>query len=508
MERKKNIAPPGQIAPPQEGKADIIADSRSLSREAMTLPWFHCCRGKFRLFGHYVHSQFLLLALVEFLAVASVTYLSLEYLYPLVTGNTTSVVWKEILLASAALVFGITALGLYDARQRERFPGIAFRMAGAFLFASTILWIYSQLNPHHSWNDLQYLMFSATALVTLTLVRTLFYRYVDGKWFLRRTLVLGTGRRASHIDRLRRKSDKRGFRLVGFVAPRSCQHIYVDTDKIVDVGRDFCPFALRNRVDEIVIALDDRRQKLPIDELLDCRMSGVEVIDAIDFLERERALIHLDLLQPGWLIHADGFRLNAWRALLKRTFDIVVSALLLLLSSPLSLFTALAIWFESGGKGPVFYHQERTGLNDKPFQVIKFRSMRTDAEADGRARWAQEDDPRVTRVGEVIRKYRLDEIPQLWNILRGDMSLVGPRPERPEFVERLTRLEPLYRERHRVKPGLTGWAQLSYPYGSSDEDAMRKLEYDLYYIKNRTLFFDFYILVQTAEVVLFRKGSR
>ena len=506
MERNKNIVSNERTETAR--KDDIIAQPRDLSREAMILPWFHCCKGKFRLFGHYVHSQFLLLALVEFLALASVTYLSLEYLYPLITGQATSVVWREILLACAALVFGITSMGLYDTRQRERFSGIAFRMGSAFIFTTAILWIYYHFNPHHSWNDLQYLMFSATALVTLTVVRFIFYRYVDGKRLMRRTLVLGTGKRASYIDRLRRKSDKRGFRLVGFVAPKSCQHIYVDAEKIINIGKDFCPYALKNRVDEIVIALDDRRQKLPIEELLDCRMSGVEVIDAIDFFERERALIHLDLLQPGWLIHADGFKLNLWRALLKRTFDIAVSSLLLVLSSPFSLLTALAIWVESGGKGPILYYQERVGLNDEPFQVIKFRSMGTDAEADGKAQWAQENDPRVTRVGKVIRKYRLDEIPQLWNILRGDMSLVGPRPERPEFVERLTAINPLYRERHRVKPGLTGWAQLSYPYGSTDEDSMRKLEYDLYYIKNRTLFFDFYILVQTAEVVLFRKGSR
>ena len=506
MERNKNIIYTAGAAP--AAKTDIIAQTHDLSGEAMILPWFHCCKGKFRLFGHYVHSQFLLLALVEFLALASVTYLALEYLYPLVSGHPTSVVWREILLACAVLIFGITSMGLYDTRQRERFSGIAFRMGSAFLFTTAILWIYYYFHPHHSWNDLQYMMFSAAALVTLTAVRFFFYRHVDGKRLLRRTLVLGTGKRASYIDRLRRKADKRGFRLVGFVAPKTCQPIHVDAEKIIEVEQGFCPFALKNRVDEIVIALDDRRQKLPLEELLDCRMSGVEVIDAIDFFEREQALIHLGLLQPGWLIHAHGFKLNVWRALLKRSFDITASSLLLLFSSPFSLLTALAIWIESGGKGPIFYCQERTGLNDRPFQVIKFRSMRTDAEADGKAQWAQENDPRVTRVGRVIRKYRLDEIPQLWNVLKGEMSLVGPRPERPEFVERLTGINPLYRERHRVKPGLTGWAQLSYPYGSSDEDAMHKLEYDLYYIKNRTLFFDFYILVQTAEVVLFRKGSR
>jgi len=256
------------------------------------------------------------------------------------------------------------------------------------------------------------------------------------------------------------------------------------------------------------VALDDRRQSLPTDDLLNCRMSGIDITDTLDFFERESALIQLDLVQPSWLIHADGFKRNFIRSSVKRSFDILVSVFLLVLSAPFMLLTALAILLECGGKGPVFYSQLRVGRNGRCFNVHKFRSMKTDAEADGVARWAQKEDPRITRIGSFIRKYRLDELPQLWNVLVGEMSLVGPRPERPEFVKELHQANPLYKERHRVCPGITGWAQLCYPYGASAEDSMSKLQYDLYYVKNHGLFLDAYTLIQTIEVVLFKKGSR
>jgi len=503
MERRRSLEQ--EIVPRKEQPR---RETVSIAIGERKLPRFHCCKGKFRLFGHYVHAQFLLLLAVEFLAVAAGSHLALKLATPLLYGRPVPLLLSETLLATAVLLSSMIAVGLYDTRQREQFSGIAFRIATAFLLATAALWVIYQVYSNNLWDLRRHLVFAASAFSILVLTRILFYRFMDGRVLLRRTLVLGTGKRASHIDRLRRKADKRGFQLVGYVAPRSCEAIHVDTAKIVDTGKGFCDFSLANEVDEIVIAVDDRRQKLPIDELLDCRMSGIEITDAIDFFERERALIHLDLVQPGWLMHAEGFRRNLLRDLAKRSFDILVSSTLLLFSSPISLLTALAIYLEDRGKGSIFYHQERIGLNGAPFQVIKFRSMRPDAEADGQARWAQKEDPRVTRVGAFIRKYRIDEIPQLWNVLRGDMSLVGPRPERPQFVEHLIGVNPLYRERHRVKPGLTGWAQLSYPYGSSDEDAMQKLQYDLYYIKNSSLFFDILILMQTVEVVLFRKGAR
>ncbi len=470
---------------------------------------FHCCKGRFRVAGHYVNIQFLLLGLVEFLAAYAGGFLALETLFPLFGHRLgQAVVHRELIIATSTLIFGFMALGLYDARQRERWNGILFRIVLALAFSALGLMVLDRLLPYISWTDAQGLAFGIGAVTPILLIRPLFYRYVDGRILLRNILVLGAGQRASYIQNLRRKADRRGFRLLGFIATPDCTNIKVDRNKLLNADDGFCADALGMGADEIVIAVDDRRQSLPIDELLDCRMSGLNVIDAIDFFEREQALLHLDLLQPGWLIHADGFRRSTLRAFAKRSFDLVVSLLLLAVLGGPALITALAIWLESRGKGPIFYRQVRTGLNGRPFEVIKFRSMRTDAEADGKARWAQKNDPRVTRVGRVIRKYRLDEIPQLWNVIRGDMSLVGPRPERPEFVEQLDTINSLYHERHRVRPGLTGWAQVSYPYGATPQDAMQKLQYDLYYIKNQTLFFDFYILVQTVEVVLFRKGAQ
>ncbi len=504
MERKL-ISNPEALTEPHKG----TIDGALIANGARKLPRFHCCKGKFRLFGHYVHAQFLLLLAVEFLMVATGSQIILELVEPLLHRVPWLLPWHETLLATTITLLSMIAVGLYDTRQREQALGILFRLGSALLLATLFLWAFYQVDTNNYWDPRRHFVFAATAFLLLGITRILFYRFIDGRVLLKHTLVLGTGKRARHIDRLRRHADKRGFKLVGFVAPRSCEAIHVDPAKIVNrEGEAFCDYSLAKGADEIVIAVDDRRQKLPIDELLDCRMSGIEVIDAIDFFERERALIHLDLVQPGWLIHAPGFRRNLARDVIKRSFDITVSLVLLLLSSPFSLAAMLAILLEDRGRGGIFYRQERVGLNGLPFEVIKFRSMRPDAESDGQARWAQKNDPRVTRTGAVLRKYRIDEIPQLWNVLRGDMSLVGPRPERPQFVEQLVALNPLYRERHRVKPGLTGWAQLSYPYGSSEEDAMQKLQFDLYYIKNSSLFFDLLILMQTVEVVLFKKGSR
>jgi len=244
-----------------------------------------------------------------------------------------------------------------------------------------------------------------------------------------------------------------------------------------------------------------------VETLLDCKMSGVDVIDIQTFFERETGKIELELLQTSWLVYSDGFRQNLLRDAIKRLFDIAASSLFLFFTWPVLALTALAIKLEDGWDAPLFYSQERVGLGGKTYHVHKVRSMRTDAEKHG-AVWATKDDNRVTRVGAFIRKTRIDEIPQIWNVLRGDMSFVGPRPERPQFVERLCEIIPHYAERHRVKPGITGWAQLLYPYGSSEHDALQKQKYDLYYTKNCSLILDILILVQTVEVVIFGKGAR
>jgi sugar transferase (PEP-CTERM system associated) len=232
------------------------------------------------------------------------------------------------------------------------------------------------------------------------------------------------------------------------------------------------------------------------------------ISDVATFYERETGRVSLDILLPSWLAFSTGFRSSFIGDRIKRLFDIAVSLSLLILASPVIVLAAFAVWVESGFRGPILYRQARVGSNDTVFNVFKFRSMRPDAEADGTARWAIVNDDRITRVGRILRRYRIDELPQIYNVLRGEMSFVGPRPERPEFVDHLEGIFPRYADRHRVKPGLTGWAQIRYPYGASDRDAFEKLQYDLYYVKNRNLQLDLTILLQTAEVVLWGRGAR
>ena len=260
------------------------------------------------------------------------------------------------------------------------------------------------------------------------------------------------------------------------------------------------------RVDEIVVAAREQRGgSVPMDELLACRIRGVRVFDLAAYYERARAEVPLESLKASFLIYGQGFVQGPVRRTVKRTFDIVSSSVLLLLGAPVVLLTALAVKLDS--RGPVLYRQERVGLGGRPFTCLKFRSMQVDAESDGVARWAIKDDPRTTRVGAFIRKMRIDELPQLVNVLRGEMSLVGPRPERPGFVADLERQIPFYALRHSVKPGVTGWAQVRYTYGASVEDARKKHQLDLYYVKNNSLFLDLLVLIETVSVVLFREGQ-
>jgi sugar transferase (PEP-CTERM system associated) len=258
-------------------------------------------------------------------------------------------------------------------------------------------------------------------------------------------------------------------------------------------------------VDRIIVALDERRGKFPLEQLLFCRLKGIPVDDGIAFTEQLAGKLSVESLHPSFLIFSDGFKRSAIFKRLKRVLDISGSLFGLIVFSLVSVIISFAIRLES--KGPVLYRQKRVGEDGKIFHLLKFRSMRADAEANGPV-WAQKDDQRVTRVGRIIRKLRLDEVPQMFNVLRGEMSFVGPRPERPFFVEQLKSEIPFYSERHVVKPGITGWAQISYPYGASKEDALEKLKYDLYYIKHMSLLFDLLIVLQTVKIVLLGKGAR
>jgi len=284
----------------------------------------------------------------------------------------------------------------------------------------------------------------------------------------------------------------------------------VDDGLCLEAPTDWRAFASDNKISEIVVVPDERRRGegggLPLKDLLDCKLSGINIIDAINFCERETGKIELDLLHPGWMLFSDGFRYSQSRDWAKRVFDLLISVVLIILLWPAMLLTMLVIFLESGG--PVIYRQARVGLNGVSFELLKFRSMVQNAEKDGKAVWAQANDSRVTKVGQFTRNTRLDELPQLWNVLKGEMSFVGPRPERPEFVGELAKNIPFYDERHRVKPGLMGWAQLNYPYGATEEDAAQKLRYDLYYTKNHSLLLDSLTVLQTVEIILLGKGVR
>jgi sugar transferase (PEP-CTERM system associated) len=374
--------------------------------------------------------------------------------------------------------------------------------AGALL-GGLLLYISPDHRP--TWTEI--LGFVAIGLFSLTIVRLVTHGLIDEDILKRRILVYGSGNNAARILALRRRNDQRGFKVVGFIASASEDRM-IPEDKLLSRDVPMVTTAADLEIDEIVMAMDDRRQQFPLKDLLDCRLAGIEVIELASFLERETGKVYLDILIPSWMIFGAGFRRDVLRRYTEAAFDLAASFALLLIALPVMAITVLAIKMEEGISAPVLYGQPRVGYGGRVFRVLKFRSMRVDAEKDGRARWATANDDRVTRVGRFIRKVRIDELPQLFNVLAGRMSFVGPRPERPEFVKELNEKIPYYDVRHAVKPGITGWAQLCYPYGASEQDATEKLQYDLYYVKNHSLVFDILILLQTVEVILFGKGAR
>jgi sugar transferase (PEP-CTERM system associated) len=344
-------------------------------------------------------------------------------------------------------------------------------------------------------------------LVVILAWRLVFYRIADSRHLEERVLIVGTGSAARTVARQILIQRDFGYRLVGFVdddagspvlgAPRAA---------VLGTPSDIPRIVDEYNVSRIVVGIRDRRGRLPIQELMHAKLSGVRVEDATETYERITGKILVDNLRPSWLIFSDGFHVSRLTRAVKRFGDLALALFGALLGMPLMVLTGVAIWLETGR--PILYRQERVGENGRTFTLYKFRSMRTDAESSGKPVWARDRDDRVTAVGRVIRTTRLDELPQLWNVVRGDMSFVGPRPERPFFVEQLSAQIPFYPQRHAVKPGLTGWAQVRYRYGASVEDAMEKLRYDLYYIKNLSLGFDLTIMFDTVKVILFGKGAK
>ncbi len=467
--------------------------------------------GTVRVFKHHIHTVFLWLAFAEFLLFIMSVYLGAYTRFEgsaVIAEESIGPILPRALIFAIVMVLSMSAMGLYQPHTREGSSGVVIRTIGAFLFMGLAISVIFYLFPDLLLGRGALALSLLVAFLLTTLSRLFFEKVVDQGRLQRRVLVFGAGRQANDVlNQLRRRADRRGFKFVGFAHVEGEDDV-VESSEVIQLNGSLLSYAQAHEVDEILVAVDDRRRGLPINDLLACKLSGVDVLDIVQFFERETGRIMLSFVTPGWMVFSDGFQFGAFRHLSKRTFDLLASFFLLMATWPMMLLTVIAIWLEEGFGSPLVYRQKRVGLNGKEFNVLKFRSMRVDAEKDGQAVWAKKNDDRVTRVGRVIRQCRVDELPQIINVLAGDMAFVGPRPERPQFVNQLSRRIPHYAARHQVKPGIAGWAQLCYPYGASEKDAEQKLQFDLYYVKNHSMFLDFLILVQTVEVVLFRKGAR
>ncbi|GAB4345479.1 MAG: TIGR03013 family PEP-CTERM/XrtA system glycosyltransferase [Gammaproteobacteria bacterium] len=458
-----------------------------------------------RLFRHYVPFWFLVLAVVEALVFAGSMYLGEVTRFGEYRPMLDSQGWINVLAFVTLMMINMSVVGLYQRNREEGRAGALLRVGVAFALAVVEIAIFKLVLPDIAPWRRSILVALIVSFWLVLAVRYLFFKLMDEETLDRRVLVIGTGHPAQQIVELGRKHGS-GFRVVG------CVEIPGESDQVeqrlkVHLTGPLVNYARMHQIDEIVVAISDRRKRLPMHELMDCKLSGTRVFEFQQFYEQETGKVILDQLYPSWFIYSEGFRSGALQAYLKRGFDLLASAALLSIAWPIMLLASVVVWLEDWGKSGILFRQKRVGLDKRCFDVIKFRSMRADAEADGVARWATANDSRITPVGRFLRRTRIDELPQLWNVLKGDMSFVGPRPERPEFVETLSQRIPYYDERHRIRPGITGWAQVCYSYGASEEDAAEKLRFDLYYLKNHSLFLDLMIMIRTVEVVLLGRGA-
>jgi sugar transferase (PEP-CTERM system associated) len=461
----------------------------------------------FRLFKHYVPHAVIWLWLVELLLLL----LSAEAGWQLyarqidMDPGSPQDRLAPLFTFAITLQLGMMATGVYgtEALRSMRF-GMARLLTGISLGVIFLSLVRFALPDFTLWRaNSIYAM--GVAIVALALARAILMQLVGTDSFRRRILVLGAGNRAARIGALADVPGS-GFTVVGYVAMTDLPAQVEGAVRRGDID-NLSDHVVGLNAGEVVLALEERRNSLPLADLLRIKTAGVHVNDMASFIERETGRVDLATTNPSVLIFSDGFSAGQRVARVsKRLFDIVASLAVLCFAMPLVIIAAIAIKLDS--KGPILYRQSRVGLYGQHYDIWKLRSMRTDAEVAGQAVWAAENDPRVTRVGRIIRNLRIDELPQCWCVLKGDMSFVGPRPERPSFVADLEQQLPFYAERHMVKPGLTGWAQINYPYGASVEDARVKLEYDLYYAKNYSPFLDLLILLQTVRVVLWPTGAR
>lgn len=462
-----------------------------------------------RLFNHFVSARIVLLVVLEGLVLLAAVRAGLSWKLGgpevLAAGSDDAVMHVAALVLGMLLV--LNSMGLYQLDEaRKSAAVIGIRLFAALLLCLAIAFLIAHFVPNLYLKSRGWSVTVIVALVGSIGIRFLLYLWGNHSLLKPRVLVLGTGSRVAKLAES--SATNKNHIIIGYAERNATTH-HVPSASVLQLAPDQPLMSLvkQHKVDEIVVAIRDRRDGgMLVRELLDCRLQGIGVIELSTFFEREYRKVLLDSLNPSWMVLGEGFRQGWLRTLIKRLFDLIASGLLLLITLPIMLLAAIAIIVESGA--PIFYRQERVGEGGRVFSICKFRSMYNDAERDGKPRWAAANDDRTTRVGRIIRKLRIDELPQIINVFKGEMSFVGPRPERPFFVEQLTKQIPYYNLRHAVKPGITGWAQVRYPYGASLDDALEKLQYDLYYVKNHSLFLDLVILFSTVEVVLWGKGAR
>lgn len=466
----------------------------------------------YRIFGHYIPKTIFIFGLFETLLLFVSIYLALlvglQSAFFSIGSHVSDTAWAiNAVLFICIIQLAMVAMGLYHRDLRDSPKLLTLRIFLSFVLGLALLKVLGALFSIELMNMDTQLFAFACAFTGILVSRLVLFRETENV-LKKKILIMGVGENAQLLEKLRRRTDNLGVDVIGYVNFAGEDTCYVSENKLVNIVTGTLQEYVKDRgVDEIVIAMDDRRKNIPINELLDCKMLGVNVIDITAYLERQLGKINLDTFHPSTFVFSDGFA-NKMGSVYKRTLDIVISSTILVLTMPVMLIAAIAILFECDGKGTIIYRQKRSGLNGKSFDLLKLRSMCENAEKDGVAVWASKNDSRVTCIGAFMRKTRIDELPQLFNVLKGDMSLVGPRPERPVIVKELAEKIPFFDLRHCVKPGITGWAQICYNYGSSVKDSKEKLQYDLYYLKNYSIFLDLVILVQTMAVILWGKGAR
>ncbi|WND02612.1 TIGR03013 family PEP-CTERM/XrtA system glycosyltransferase [Temperatibacter marinus] len=464
-----------------------------------------------RVFRHYISPVKLALMGADFIFLAAIAFLVVRFDFPLMQ-NASTFVLADLLIElffSSLVVAGMLAVGCYASDSVRSFRNFVIRFVLVLLVATLMVAGFLFFIDYTSMVRKELVYVSLSSLVLVPFLHWMVMGLIVNASLKLKIVIIGDDAQALEIQSAAKEAKEIGVEVVGIVclsqttfdqrSENEAVHLYSEID-------DFSGF-VRGLGAETIIPLASARQKENIlADLIACKMDGMTIQDLTSFYEQAFGYVDIDSLKDEWIIFADGFKGSSFfEYWLKRLSDITVSSLMLLLASPLMIIAAILVKVTS--KGPLFYVQERVGYGGKSFDLFKFRTMTVTAEQDG-PQWAQENDPRVTAVGGFFRRTRIDELPQILNVLRGDMSFVGPRPERPFFVDQFNKSIPFYQERHFVKPGITGWAQLRYPYGASEEDAKRKLEYDLYYIKNYSIFLDVLIILQTVRVILFPSGVR